>query len=124
MNNNIDDMTQILLDAFFNKFLTSLEENCHQNQTISLIKEIIHNLNFNITDNNNLLKSKYDIIDRLKMKTFNEIKEINDIINETIDENKSNPDMHSIIMSLNRIKTLSIEFVINRNEELYDFFHE
>lgn len=116
-------MTQILLDAFFNKILTSLEETCDHNQTISLIKELIQNFNFNITDNN-LLKSKYDIIDRLKMKTFNEIQEINDIINETIDENKSNPDIHSIIISLNRIKTLSIEFVVNRNEELYDFFHE
>jgi len=120
MDINNNDMTQILLDAFVHKFLISLEKTCAENQTFDFIKNTITNFNIN----NEKLSKYNNIIDKLKNKTFSEIKEMNDIINETVDNNKYHPDINNIVFNLNKIKTLLIDFVINRNEELFDFFHE
>lgn len=121
---NLDDMTQILLDAFLNKFLISLEETCEQNDILLFIKNILNNFRISIENRKQLFISKYDILDKLKYKAFNEIKEINDILNQTLEENKYNPNVNNILFNLNAIKNLIEEFVSNRNVELFDFFHE
>jgi len=122
MEANNNDMAQILLNAFVNKFLMSLEETCAKNQTFEFIKNTINNF---IINNNNVLQDKYNnIIHKLKNKAFNEIKDINDIINKTVDENKDNPDINNILFNLNKVKILLIDFVTNQNAELFDFFHE
>jgi len=121
---NLDDMTQILLDAFLNKFLISLEETCEQNDILLFIKNILNNFRISIENRKQLFISKYDILDKLKYKAFNEIKEINDILNQTLEENKHNPNVNNILFNLNAIKNLIEEFVSNRNVELFDFFHE